>query len=323
MAGVQPPRSREDLAQSASVRDAYLDASDGLVLAPGFMGNVFGNQEWEDVFGFNGFEVTQAVGFGGSSLGVAPPLDSAAYLEGGFDDGAIRQKLRDLGYEEVEVSGRTYFSKGDDHAWPSLMAPDGIATGTMNRVYVSDTALIVAPATQYVTSMLATWANESPSLADDAASSSIALALEDPLSAGLFTRDVVMDPETGLAAGFAQFERPAEWGTLHEWSDMGAGYGRDAEGEWWIISIYYADPDAAAADADELIGRMQDYDTAVAEQFREVSYPRPIDHSCSQLTAETRQHEHGSTLSVRCRMTEDGATALHFVELRDLGFLLP
>ena len=323
MAGVQPPRSREDLAQSAGVRDAYLDASDGVVMAPGFMGNVFGNQEWQEVFGFNGFEVTRAVGFGGSPLGLAPPLDSAAYLEGDFDAGAIRQKLLDLRYEGVEASGRTYFSKGDDHKWPSLMSPDGIATGSMNRVYVSDTALIVAPATEYVTSMLATWANELPSLADDAAFSAIALALDDSLSAVLLTREATLSPEAGVAGGFSQYEKPAEWGTLHDWSDMGAGYGRDADGEWWAISLFYPDQDAADADADELIERMWGYDTALTELAGRVLPERPIDQSCSELTAETRQHEHGSTLSIRCEMLEDGATAMQLVDLRDLGFLLP
>ena len=171
--------------------------------------------------------------------------------------------------------------------------------------------------------MLSTWANESLSLAEDYAISSIALALDDPLSAGLFTRDAIMDPEIGLAAGFAQFEKPAEWGTLHEWSDMGAGYGRDAEGEWWIISVFYPDQDAADADADELIERMWGYDTALVELAGRVLPPQPIDRSCSELTAETRQHEEGSTLSIRCEMIEDGATALSLVDFRDLGFLLP
>ena len=319
IAGVQAPRNRDDLTRSDSARDAYRDARRGIVLAPGFLGSVFGEQEWEEVFGFNGYEVAQAVSFGETS---SWPL-SAAYLEGDFDDNAIRQKLVDLGYEEIEASGRTYFSIRDDYAWASFARPDAIAVGAMNRVYVSGAALIVAPATEFVTDMLAAWANESPPLADDAAFSSIALALGDPLSAGLLTRETVLNPETEGSVGLSQYEKPAEWGTLHEWSDMGAGYGRSEEGQWWVISLFYSEPDAAVADADELIQRMRGYDTALTE-FVERGWPqRPIDQACSQLNAVIQQREDGSTLSIRCTMSEDGPTALQLVDLRDLGFLLP
>ena len=324
MAGVQPPRSRDDQADR-DVRDAYLEARDRIILAPDFLGSFIGQPEWEDVFGFNGMEVTLAFGFGGSALGLAFP-SSEAYLEGDFDDNAIRQKLRELGYGEIEVSGRSYFSLNDDNSWGSLMSPSGIATGSMNRVYVSDTALIVAPATAFVTGMLATWANESQSLADDVAVSGVALALGDPLSAALFTREGVMNPDAGagLPPGLSQYEKPAEWGTLHEWSDMGAGYGRGDEGDWWVMALFYPDPDAADADADELLQRMMGYDTAFPELVEQgVLVQRPIDHSCSQLMAAARPHEGGSILSIHCTMKEDGATALQLVDLRDVGFLVP
>ena len=322
MAGVQQPRSWDDLADR-DARDAYNEARSGIILAPGFLGSFIGQQEWADVFGFNGLEVTLAVGFGGSALGLAFP-SSEAYLEGDFDDAAIRQKLRDLGYEEIEESGRTYFLMNDDNSWGSLSSPSGIATGSMNHVYVSSTALIVAPATAFITAVLATWANESPSLADDAAVSGIVLALGNPLSAALFTRDGIMNPDTGLPPGLAQFEKPAEWGVLHEWFDMGAGYGRSEEGEWWVISLYYPDPDSADADANELLQRMQGYESAYPEFVEQgVLVQQPIDHSCNQLTADTQRHDGGSILSVRCAMKEDGATALQLADLRDVGFLVP
>ncbi len=319
IAGVRAPRSRDDLTQSDSARDAYVDARSGIVLAPGFLGDVHGNQEWEEVFGFNGYEVAQAVSFGEKS---SWPL-SAAFLEGDFDDYAIRQKLVDLGYEEVEASGRTYFSIRDDYAWGSFTSPDAIAAGAMNRVYVSGAALIASPATEFVTGMLAAWANESPSLADDAAFSNMTLALGDPLSAGLLTREAILNHETDGSEVLSQYEKPAEWGTLHEWSDMGAGYGRSEEGRWWVISLFYPEPDAADADADELIQRMLWYDTALTELVERGWPQQPIEQACSQLTADTQQHEDGSTLSIRCAMREDGPTALQLVDLRDLGFLLP
>ena len=318
MAGVQPPRSRDDLAQSDSLRDAYGNARRGIYMAPAFLGGVYSNPEWEEVFGFNGYEVALAVGFGETSYDPLLPT----YLEGDFDDDAIRQKLLDIGYEEIEASGHTYFSIRGDYTW-DLDGPGGFAAGDMNRVYVSDSALIASPATEYVTSMLATWANESPSLAEDAAFFSIALALGNPLSAGLLTRESVLNPEGGAAVDLSQYEKPAEWGELHEWSDMGAGFGRDAEGEWWVLSLFYPDQDAADADADELIERMQGYNSALPELVERGWLQKPIDQACSEITAETRQHEHRSTLSIRCRMTEVGTTALHIMDFQDLGFLVP
>ena len=88
MAGLEPPRSREDLAQSESVRDAYVDATRGIYLAPALPPDVYFNPEWGEVFGFNGYEIRRAVGFGGSPLGLANPLSSESYLEGDFDDAA-------------------------------------------------------------------------------------------------------------------------------------------------------------------------------------------------------------------------------------------
>jgi hypothetical protein len=105
---------------------------------------------------------------------------------------------------------------------------------------------------------------------------------------------------------------------------MGAGYGRGEEGEWWVISLFYPDPDAASADADELLQRMQGYESAFPEYVeRGHQVQQPIDHSCSELTAETRQHGDGSILSIHCTMMEDGATALQLADLRELGFLVP
>ena len=82
-------------------------------MAPAFLGGVYSNPEWEEVFGFNGYEVALAVSFGGMINGPLLPT----YLEGDFDDDAIRQKLLAIGYEEIEASGRIYFSIRGDYAW--------------------------------------------------------------------------------------------------------------------------------------------------------------------------------------------------------------
>ena len=79
----------------------------------------------------------------------------------------------------------------------------------MNRVYVSDTSLIASPATEYVTEHTGDmgerdrrhWRMTPPI-------SSIALALGNPLSTGLLTRESVLNPEGGAAVDLSQFKKP-------------------------------------------------------------------------------------------------------------------
>ena len=63
----------------------------------------------------------------------------------------------------------------------------------------------------------------------------------------LLTRPSALEPE-GFEGFYETFEKPAEWGELHQWEVLAAGYRRDADGtEIITFAIFYTDPDAAEA----------------------------------------------------------------------------
>jgi hypothetical protein len=182
MSGAPQPDSMEEMrALSDTERDAYSDAGSGIVLAPGFLGRVRSEPEWEQVFGFSGFGVTLGMSTGESSTG--PPPRQMAYMGGDFDVDLIRQRLLALEYEEKEASSETYYSIRDDYQWAPSSWPGRFALGSMNPVFVGADTFIAASATDMVTDILAAWAGETPSLATDLAFSSLAEELGDPLSA--------------------------------------------------------------------------------------------------------------------------------------------
>ena len=91
MAGLQAPRSRVDIVQSDSVRDAYNEARRGIVMAPGFLGGLRSEPKWEEVFGFNGYECL------GKDAAYRSPIcinDLALLLNGGDspEQGRLREE---------------------------------------------------------------------------------------------------------------------------------------------------------------------------------------------------------------------------------------
>jgi hypothetical protein len=44
---------------------------------------------------------------------------------------------------------------------------------------------------------------------------------------------------------------------------LGVGYSLIEDSPWWAISLFYPDPEAAEADAGEIINRMNSYQTAI------------------------------------------------------------
>jgi hypothetical protein len=57
--------------------------------------------------------------------------------------------------------------------------------------------------------------------------------------------------------------KPEDWGDIHHWEALGAGFTRVDGDPWWAISLFYPDPEAAAADAGEILDRMQGHETAI------------------------------------------------------------
>ena len=172
--------------------------------------------------------------------------------------------------------------------------------------------------------------DDTSSLADDAAFYEIAASLRNPLSAVLMTRATVLQPDS---ARVPLYDKPENWGDLHQWEAIGIGYGISGGEPWMALSLYYPDPDAAKADAEELALRMLDYDTATAlmyPEFREqqlaAMVQRPIENFCGNVKGSYTGSEKSSTLTMTCDVVDNPHTNIWWsvlINLRDLGFLLP
>ena len=327
LAGAPRPRNLAEFnAWDEAQQEAYWEASRGVAIFPRLLGRV-NNPDWGETFGFDRFSLDLAVGTGADhNYPLAP-----TYLEGEFDESLIRDRLLDLGYQELSAAGLTYYAIRDDYDAGSLDPASRLALNSMNRVFVGEGVLIAVPATDIMTSILEAWAGMAPSLAEDPALSSLARALGDPLAAALLTRSVALKViiEPTALEHLEEYEKPAEWGTLHSWEVLGAGAGMDSGGRWMAFSLYYSDPDAAAADAEELVQRMEGYTTLVPQLYSTnetlvASWPEhPLELSCRSLSTSVRRDIRGSTLTVRCPLTESPVEWVQLVFFRDLGFLVP
>ena len=119
---------------------------------------------------------------------------------------------------------------------------------------------------------------------------SLAEVLEDSLSAVILTRHTLLEPEVALRV---VYDKPPEWGTLHEWQAFGSGFGRETDGSgWWVFSLFYSDTEAADADQPELLDRVRGYTSAIALPGADP----PFD-SCGEFTSEVRKLPSGSILT--------------------------
>ena len=216
--------------------------------------------ESEEGMGFWVWRMDMSIGPGADSTTPVKP----AYIEGEFDGAAVRQGLLDLGYEERETAGRTYYAVHEDFAGEFGAPTPLLRFNSYNRLYVDDSTLIAAPATAMIEGVLRTWAGEEPSLLDDEGFPRIGEALWDALSVAILPRSVALDVSGIVEGQQPQFEKQETWGTLHEWESVGFGFGRDANGsEWAAISLFYPDASSAEVDVDELVHRMETCETSV------------------------------------------------------------
>jgi len=250
-----------------------------------------------------------------------------AYIKGEFEAATVQELFLGLGYEERQTAGRTYYAIREDYQGDVKDPTGRIALNTINRVYVDENSLISAPATDMIEGVLEAWAGEQPSVLENAGFAHIGEALWDTLSTAIMPRSAVLDTSRFSEVQRAQFEEQETWGTLHEWEAVGFGFGKDADAEkWYAVSLFYPDPDAAEADAPELVHRMETYET-VYQDYPEHPFVDTEIVSTSHVT-----YEDGSVLTVRYRAP--GATIpfgggphpviwFELVAGRDLGFLVP
>jgi hypothetical protein len=316
------------LALSKEEREAYPRARRGLMFGPNLLLTARSNaQGWEEVFGFGLLAVSLAVGTGETDQ---TPFGTA-YLEADIDEADTRQRLLELDYQEKMVGGGTYYAIRRDRG-QDLQAPTRRAgvLAQMNRVFLAEGVLAAGPDTDPIVDVVAAAERNTSVLSDDPVFSRLAVSLRQPLSAALLPRPAVLEPE-GFARKLA-YEKPEDWGTLHQWEALGAGYGVTEGIPWWAFSLYYPDAGAAEADASELRERMTGYHTAIIPlMYPDMSEeglagaPRyPSDQSCSALITDVTKFEDGSVLTVWCTKKEERSISWHMlIQTRDLGFLLP
>lgn len=322
------PRTLEEyLLLSVDQRDAYSSSRRGLVLRNDLVSKTReGSQQWEEAFGFGMFNVDVSVSIGSYS---AHPLQ-LAYLEGDFRKEAMRNRLLNLGYQERFVGESVYYAIRGDYEADIRNSAGRRALSSMNRVVVAEGTLVAAPDTDRVVKVLELSAGDRPALDDDVMFSSLAASLGDPLSAALLTRSAVLRLERGSSL---IYNKPEEWGALHEWEALGAGYVIADGSTWWGLSLFYPDTDAAGADAEELVRRMRDHKTEISLIYREPSKEAPgqepkypFDEFCRSLSPHVRSDKNGSTLTAWCKVGNiDSGNEWWsvFLDMRDLGFLLP
>ena len=328
----QPGTLAEFLALSEDERQAYQTATQGLVQGPGLLSSIRQDvREWEQSLGFTQFNVAVAVSTG--EMNPEAPPKEAAYMTGEFDQSRFRQGLLDLGYVEGSAGGATYYdaprldlntARGNPLAFT--------AYNHMRRIVLAEGTLAISGVQllDLLPSFPGVALGEIPSLDDDVAFYELAASLGNPLSAVLLTRSTVLEPK---GVNQPRYEKPEEWGNLHQWEALGMGYGISGGAPWMALSLFYPDPDAAEADAGELTLRMSNYDSAIPfthPQLREEQLAsmlkRPVDEICGALNAGYRSGENGSTLTMRCDVKDQAVANIWWsvlLNMRDLGFLLP
>jgi hypothetical protein len=250
-----------------------------------------------------------------------------AYIEGEYQAATVQELLLGLGYKERQAAERTYYAIREDYQGDAKDPTSRMVLNTMNRVYVDESVLISAPATDMIEGVLETWAGEQPSVLGNTGFAHIGEALWDTLSTAIMPRSAAFDTSRFSEGQRPQFKEQETWGMLHEWEVAGFGFGKDADGEkWYAISLFYSDPDAAEADASELVHRMETYETVYQD------YPEHPFVDMEIVSTSYVDYEDGSVLTVRYRAP--GATIpfrggphpviwFELVAARDLGFLVP
>ena len=258
IANAPKPRNIDEfLALSEEEQEAYSQADDGIAPGPDVRMQMMDYlQEWQEAFGFTMFQMDLAITPGTTYSEYARP----AYIEGEFEAATVQEL--GLGYEERQTAGRTYYAIREDYQGDVKDPTGRIALNTVNRVYIDENSLISAPAADMIEGVLEAWAGEQPSVLENAGFAHIGEALWDTLSTAIMPRSAALDTSRFSEGQRPHFKEQETWGTLHEWEAVGFGFGKDADGEkWYAVSLFYPDPEAAEADAPELVHRMETYET--------------------------------------------------------------
>jgi len=191
---------------------------------------------------------------------VEQPRGEAAVLEGNFDADIISKKLTGLGYTEEIYEATSYYSHGNDYELDMQHPISARAMASLNRIYISQGVLILAPATDLLTRILDAMDGIVPSAIDTASIRALADSLGE-VSFGLLTTPerVVGDVPTDISS-LSRFSVPDTWSDLPDCEMAAFGWHNKGE-DWYLdIALAYTDKPTATEAGKEIVRRMQDYE---------------------------------------------------------------
>jgi hypothetical protein len=282
---------------------------------------------WPDLAALTGYDYMRVESL---ILAGPPPPWKISISRGDFDDVSIGQKLTEEGYEKKTYGAYTYYSQFDDFQILPTSPISSLVMADFNRIAVLHDSFITAPATGILTAIVDTMANESDSVTDNAACRALAESLGEVLSGGFIAPERVIDPAPGHSENLPLFDFaiPDDWGLLHQYEMVGAGYKDDGRERFWVISLYYANGNNAQEDAERLAKRMSSYEFNT--QYRDRSSASfkvtPLAERFDVGAPLVRTFANGATVTVECHYKEETANSAWLQPtymLRDLLFLAP
>jgi hypothetical protein len=252
-----------------------------------------------------------------------PPPWCFSLMEGDFDGALVGSKLTEQGYEKAEYGTYTYYWKNEDMGIDINSKITQWVMADLNRIALFDNTIVTAPATDIMTGVLDAVSGDEVTVIDNAVCRMLAASLGDVISAVIFTPDRLL-----IAFGEGEippfnFTVPEGWGKLHQYDMAAMGYQDDGEERYFLVSLYYADAEAARADAGELVKRMESYVLVT---------PLPNAESIALTDrvevgeATVQDYPEGATLTVSCRFHpgRGGVNVLMgLLGFRDAFYLVP
>jgi len=312
--GLEDLNSVEDIRQLEGEKGPeFLDAFGALPVAQSYT-----QKYWlEPLIGWNWVNIDRAV------FNEMPPPWGFSIVEGDFDEALIGEKLTEQGYAKSEYGSYTYYHINDDMQINLGSELGRMVLAQLNRVAVLDNTLVVAPATGIMTGVLDAMMGDVTRVIDIPACKAVADSLGEVQGAMLIAPDRVLQLDPDTTPTF-DLSAAANWGTLHDYSMFGTGYLDNGLERYWIISLYYNDKEAAAADSGELVSRLKSYSfNTHLEQAENV----PLTSKYEVGEPVVREYADGVTLTVSCRYLPEtkgsGSLFTLVVPVRDLLFLAP
>jgi hypothetical protein len=255
------------------------------------------------------------------------PPNGFYILKGDFDEALIGEKLTEQGYTKTDYGQHSYYAIRDDYE-TDIRNPLGfIVFASMNRVAVMDDLIITSPSTADITGIFDTMDGNSPSVLDNEMCRELADSLGDVLAATITTPErIIFSDLAGQEERpmMFDFDIPADWGTLRGYEMAVLGYRADGDERYFDITLYYKDKEAAEADGEEIVKRMDSYTLNTWSQNLENS---AFTERLQPGEPEVKKYGEGAVLKISCQIINEGIQSLatllggNGMPFRDLLFL--